>query len=170
MILNAVQIQLEKVKTLCTDLSDEQFTSKLEVLNGSSVGAHVRHIIEFYNCLLEFDIRRMVNYDKRKRDKSLENSPDKSIRCRDKILYALDGVEDLDLKILSDYSTFGESESISLASTFYRELAFNVEHTIHHLAVIKIGIQAMDTPISLDENVGYAPSTIRNNYKKICVQ
>ena len=74
MILNAVQIQLEKVKTLCADLSDEHFTSKLEVLNGSSVGAHVRHIIEFYNCLLEFDIRRMVNYDKRKRDKSLENS------------------------------------------------------------------------------------------------
>ncbi len=170
MILTAVQVHLEKVKTLCADLSDEQFASKLKVLNGSSIGAHVRHIIEFYNCLLEFDYRRTVSYDNRKRDKSLENSKYKSINNIEKILNAIDGVEDFELRVLSDYSIFGENESISLASTFYRELAFNIEHTIHHLALIKIGVQAMDTTIPLDENFGYAPSTIRNNYQKLCVQ
>ena len=110
MILTAVQVHLEKVKTLCADLSDEQFALKLKVLNGSSIGAHVRHIIEFYNCLLEFDFRRTVNYDNRKRDKSLENSTDKSIRSIEKILYSLDGVEDFDLEVISDYSIFGEND------------------------------------------------------------
>ena len=54
-----------------------------------------------------------------------------------------------------------------LPSNYYREVMYNLEHAIHHHALIKIGIQQF-TAIELPESFGVAPSTMQ--YRKACAQ
>ena len=44
---------------------------------------------------------------------------------------------------------------------------YNLEHAIHHHALIKVGLKIM-TKIELPESFGVAPSTIQ--YRKVCAQ
>ncbi|MBK7681685.1 MAG: hypothetical protein IPJ26_04015 [Bacteroidetes bacterium] len=53
-------------------------------------------------------------------------------------------------------------------STYKRELAYNIEHAIHHMAIIKIAIENAYSDIVLDKAFGVAPSTIR--FQRECVQ
>ena len=38
---------------LCFSLEQDHFTFKSELLNGASIGEHLRHSYEFYFCLLK---------------------------------------------------------------------------------------------------------------------
>ncbi|MDX1476670.1 MAG: hypothetical protein R3301_03155 [Saprospiraceae bacterium] len=54
-------------------------------------------------------------------------------------------------------------------SSLERELIYNIEHTIHHLAIIKIGLAIIAPDIPLPAHFGVAPSTVK--YKQgICAQ
>ncbi|MEM9648432.1 MAG: hypothetical protein AAF969_08120, partial [Bacteroidota bacterium] len=48
-----------------------------------------------------------------------------------------------------------------------REVMYNLEHTIHHHALIKVGIQFF-TDIPLPESFGVAPSTLQ--HRQACAQ
>ena len=48
-----------------------------------------------------------------------------------------------------------------MKSSFYRELSYNIEHAIHHMALLKVAVKQTLTYISLPENFGVASSTIR---------
>jgi len=50
----------------------------------------------------------------------------------------------------------------------HRELQYNIEHAVHHLAIIKIGVKTLEDSFKLDDNFGIAASTIRN--KNACAQ
>ncbi|MCU0471726.1 MAG: hypothetical protein MUF58_24420 [Arcicella sp.] len=56
---------------------------------------------------------------------------------------------------------FGGDEPVEVASSFYRELTYLIEHTIHHLAIIKIGLNEVYPEIIIPKNFGVAHSTIR---------
>ena len=169
MIKPATNQILLQLKNVLEQLNNEQLSSQLDVLNGSTIGMHVRHILEFFMCLTESQTTFKVNYDLRDRDTSLEVSTDKCIKTLNKILFFLTKTrDDYELELSANYSLSDESEKITLKSTFLRELLYNVEHTIHHLAIIKIGIKALNINLVADETFGVAASTIRN--KKVCAQ
>jgi hypothetical protein len=43
----------------------------------------------------------------------------------------------------------------------FRELAYDLEHSIHHQAIIKIAMKNLNSEYALNENFGVARSTIR---------
>ena len=55
----------------------------------------------------------------------------------------------------------------SFATSFTRELFYCDEHTIHHLALIRVGINEIGG-YQLNESFGVAPSTIK--YRQSCAQ
>src|SRR5688572_13618832 len=61
------------------NLSTEAYNSPCDSLFGSSIGKHVRHIIELFICLEEGYSRGLINYEKRRRDLSLENDKELAI-------------------------------------------------------------------------------------------
>lgn len=169
MIKQATNQILLQLKNVLEQLSNEQLISPLDVLNGSTIGMHVRHILEFFLCLTESKTTSKVNYDLRNRDVLLEVSTDDCIQTINKIMLFLnENQEDFKLKLSANYSLLDEKEEVTLNSTFLRELLYNVEHTVHHLAIIKIGLKALNVNLNIDETLGVAASTIRN--KKICAQ
>jgi hypothetical protein len=70
----------------------------------------------------------------------------------------------LQLQVIYDDTA---DEPIIISTNYFREVAYNIEHTIHHMALIRVGINET-TNILLPENFGVASSTIK--YRKQCAQ
>jgi hypothetical protein len=53
-------------------------------------------------------------------------------------------------------------EPILLASTLEREMVYLADHTVHHLALVRLGFEALLPGKQLDSTLGVAPSTIKS--------
>lgn len=160
---------LLEINDLLNKLSQEQYNTKLEVLTEASIGQHVRHIIEFYQCLFNAEHTKEVNYDVRQRDLRLETDVDFASQTIKGLVNALSEVkQDFPVTFVADYSTSDGQVPLFIQTTFYRELAYNLEHSIHHQALIKVAITEMNLTALIADSFGYAPSTIRHLNK--CVQ
>jgi hypothetical protein len=67
-------------------------------------------------------------------------------------------------------ATYNEdsNEHILFNTNFYREIAYNLEHTIHHMALIKVGVREVNADLVIPESFGVAASTIK--HRKECAQ
>ncbi|WP_340063808.1 hypothetical protein [Ascidiimonas aurantiaca] len=170
MLTEATTHNLKQLKSILEQLTDKQFTTPLVVLDKATIGMHVRHILEFYNCLINAQSQGTLDYDTRKRDILLETSTNACIVSITHIIDSLNSVKgNPSLQLIVNYSTDPDIDhTVGMVTSFYRELQYNIEHTVHHYAILKIGINALDTTVTLDKDFGVAPSTIRN--RKLCVQ
>lgn len=62
---------------------------------------------------------------------------------------------------------FIDGLTMRIQSNYYRELLYNLEHCVHHQALIKVAVLQFEN-ILIDDNFGVARSTIE--YRKQCVQ
>jgi hypothetical protein len=58
---------LLQLKELLQVMKKEDFNRKTEILSGSSIGQHIRHILEFYLLLVSGSFSGTISYDKRQR-------------------------------------------------------------------------------------------------------
>ncbi len=146
------------------------YQSALELLSGSTIGQHTRHIIEFYNCLLDQNGSNdipVINYAKRVRDIRIESAPAYALACLSRICDQLMEI-DLEKQCYLDCEEHGQKD-LKVLSTIERELIYNIEHTIHHLAIVKIALKVTAPAIDLPEHFGVAPSTIHHRQES-CAQ
>ena len=68
--VNNVFLQLERV---ILQVTDDEYSKPCSTLFKNTIGQHVRHIIELYQCLEQGYDEAVVNYEKRKRDTRIEN-------------------------------------------------------------------------------------------------
>lgn len=141
-------------------LDDISYAQKLAVLHDNSLGQHFRHILEFYLCLLEAQSSGIVNYDNRKRDLSIETDKSYAQVVAQTILSK---IQSIDLHTNIGLETCLGADTAIIPSNFSRELVYLSEHTIHHFALIKIGISTSFPSVKLCENFGVAESTIVYN-------
>lgn len=163
-------IVLNDVRHYLSMIEPVTYQAPLELLSGSTIGQHTRHIIEFYNCLLEQqegNATPVINYAMRRRDYDIESQPDHALRCVDNICQRLRDL-DAEKNCLLDCTEHGQ-DNLLVTSTIGRELIYNIEHTIHHLAIVKIALKATAPSIDLPEHFGVAPSTIRHR-QELCAQ
>ncbi len=161
-IIEPVLLQLSETLSL---LTNEQYCQKSLLLNGSSIGGHTRHIIELFQCLIDGYDTNEVNYELRKRDLIIETN---KIVASEMLSQITDGLG-LSNKQITLQGFFGESEmeNFTINTNYYRELIYNLEHTIHHMALIRVAINEVSN-ITLPENFGVASSTTQ--YRKACAQ
>ncbi|MDP3467999.1 MAG: hypothetical protein Q8S11_06670 [Daejeonella sp.] len=159
---------LEQIKNLIASLEEEKYQYKSQLLSDTTIGQHVRHILEFYLCIINGVSRGLVNYDSRERNIELEHNPVLAISCIDKIC---DDIECLstyqEINLVGNFSTEGETLK-TIRTSIDRELAYCLEHSIHHQALIKIGLIEQKMDHLINEGFGVAPATIR--HKQQCAQ
>ena len=63
----------------------------------------------------------------------------------------------------------GSEDSVTIATTANRELVYNIEHAVHHMAIMKIGVREVAPYVKLSPDFGIAASTIRYNDSKISI-
>ena len=151
-------IQLDQIINSC---KEEDFSKPLEVLSGSTFGQHVRHTLEFFICLFDARNNGVVNYDERNHDKHIETDKKLAQSVITSIIEFLDQNHDNFEVVFEANYTDKEVEDLSMQSSFYRELAYNIEHAIHHMALMKVAIKQSLTYIQLPSHFGVASSTIR---------
>lgn len=154
---------LKEVSTVISQLNDKDYSQPLPVLNENSIGKHVRHILDMFECLIENSESGIINYDLRKRNPEIEFNKEFSLAEIKKII---ENSEKLNLKkeVLLQQKLYNEYSEI--ISTVERELLYNVEHCIHHLAIIKIGIENSFDYVRIPENFGVAYSTISHREQR----
>ena len=165
-LLQANFTALGQVTAALDSLSDDQYTYKSEA-QPSSLGMHTRHIIEFYQEFLTAlqnpeDVH--LCYDNRKRDMQLEDSKSAALQAFTAIQTALKGVDLSDQDITISAITNPDAPMARFRSTIGRELYHLIDHTIHHMAIIKMVAQEQN--ILFDESFGVANATQSNDKLK----
>jgi uncharacterized damage-inducible protein DinB len=145
---------------LLLKLSDKQYQHQSELLSGASIGQHLRHVVEFYDCLLNGLSQEKINYEKRARSLELENNRKTAIK---KISSIIDQLLSLEL----NSRLYLEIEDLIIDTSVERELYYNLEHSIHHQALIKVGLKEQNIGNMVNADFGVAPSTLK--YRKQCV-
>ena len=146
----------------CDELLDgmpgEVFASRGD--GNSSIGAHVRHIVDRYQCFFNGLGAGRIDYDDRKRGTSVETDVHVAAaaltetRGRFEVLDLDAFGAEIPVRELVHYN----GEPTVAASTLDRELMGLITHSIHHLAIIAMIARASGFPVP--PNLGKAPSTI----------
>lgn len=139
-----------------------QYTNPCEALSNATIGQHTRHIIELYQCLIEGYAAGNINYDDRKRNPLYENDIPAAIGIIREIQKNLEQ-PDKELNIFCGT----DENSVCIESNYYREVLYNLEHCIHHQALIKVGLLSIKD-INIADGFGVAPSTLQ--YRQECAQ
>ena len=153
---------LNELKDLLNQLSNQDFALPILYLGNSSIGEHSRHIIEMFQCLLNSYESGLLNYDERQRNNLIETDTNFAIQTIDDIIKS---IEKENKNIVLNQMFY--QNYVSIETNYFRELLYNLEHCIHHQALIKVAVFQLEN-IQLTENFGIAPSTIE--YKKQCAQ
>ena len=153
-----------QMKVYLDQIGEDRYQEKLEIFSGSSIGQHTRHIIEFFLCLVNQLEAKMINYDQRERKRDIEEDPSSAVQVLDSLSKMLREVQAPEtLQLVTCYGV-GVSEHTQVDTTLERELLYNIEHAVHHLAMIKIGLKAIASEMDLPSDFGIAQSTL--SYRK----
>lgn len=151
------------------NIDPQVYAMPLELLFGASIGQHTRHFVEFYQCLLDqtAHAERKVNYALRARELRIEEEPGfAALRVLELCTRIRDISGNIPCTLACDEQADTDRE-LTVESNLERELVYNIEHTIHHLAIIKIGLHAIAPHIPLPSHFGIAPSTLQHR-QNVC--
>jgi len=146
-------------------ITAEQYTTKNSLLSNASVGQHVRHIVELFQQMVTGYGTGEINYENRQRNFLIETDISFALAQLDAVAAAL-SLPNKNLQLTAGYD-IDATTSITVATNYYREIIYNVEHTIHHMALIRIALE-WGFNITLPADFGVAPSTLK--YRKACAQ
>jgi hypothetical protein len=162
MLLKSIHHSLDDLIYLLDQLSDHDYSKTCQALSNATIGEHTRHILEMFQCLEKSYESGILNYDNRERNNRIQTETKSAkqsivevkigLKSENKLIYLEQIIDGITVRIQSNY---------------YRELLYNLEHCIHHQALIKVAVLQFEN-ILIDENFGVARSTIE--YRKQCVQ
>lgn len=124
-------------------------------------GAHLRHVIEHYEALLQPRLPGVVDYDQRPRDCELQTNRHLALDRLRRLLRRLDDWTEADLDVTVQVRGRGGLAGdfgFAVSSSVGRELVFVTSHAIHHYALLKPHCMQHGIPVSAD--FGRAPSTV----------
>ncbi|MEM0965060.1 MAG: DinB family protein [Verrucomicrobiota bacterium] len=155
---------LSQCAALLETFSPEIYSAKEPPVFPSSIGAHVRHVLDHYDSLLAGVSAGLIDYHSRERDadtevhisRALERIRDIRDQMTDAKWSETDLSESLQLRVSA------EDPPKTISSTLERELFFSLSHSIHHFALIAMTARRNGSDIPSD--FGVAPSTL--SYRK----
>jgi hypothetical protein len=152
---------LTQLSDLVHQLSEQDFIRPIDSLGRSTIGQHLRHTMEFFICLEQGFEAGLINYDKRAHDKLIESDKFIALATLEKINeFIASQPADKALKLEAGYD-LDKEEFVTINTNFLRELVYNIEHAVHHMAIMKIGIREIAPGVNLPHDFGIAASTIR---------
>ncbi|MGB3465864.1 MAG: hypothetical protein WBA74_11360 [Cyclobacteriaceae bacterium] len=158
---------LDQLEGIIDQISAEDFRKPLPILSDSSIGQHVRHTLEFFICLIDASSVGKINYDQRQHDKFIQEDKVLALSVISTIRDFIDKTdENMTLTLEMEYGIADDEVEVNTVPTNYeRELAYNIEHAVHHMALMKVGIIATFEYMELPPYFGVASSTVRYNNK-----
>lgn len=151
---------LTQLRGVVMGLTAAQYTQQPGERLPGTVGGHVRHILDHANALVEAAATGHLCYDNRQRGTDVETSRDSALASLNDLIGQLGklpttcGDRPMDFQVMMA----SDAEPLRLQTTFVREAAFVLSHTIHHNALLGVLIHALGAGVP--DDFGYAPSTL----------
>lgn len=162
MLIAAIKANFIQITELLNQLSEEEYIFCHTELSNATIGEHTRHIIEMYQSLLKSYTSGTVNYDKRERNITIQTNKTVAINAINIILENI-ALENIEMTLEQGV----EKVTFKVQTNYFRELLHNLEHSIHHQALIKVAV-LKNKNIQLCPEFGVAKSTIE--YRTQCAQ
>ena len=159
---NSIHVLRQAVELLGR-LTDDQYATAGPGRYASSVGAHIRHILDHYFRFLDGLSGGRIDYDSRTRDPRIEDDRAFAIAqfngtiVRLQSFVGVDARHALETRVEVGDVAAGDVEWV--ASTVGREIDFLLSHAIHHYGMIAIMLRMEG--FDPGSEFGVAPSTLR---------
>lgn len=151
---------MHDLATVVESLGDTQYTQNPVGVIRSSIGGHVRHCLDHVAALVAALRTGSLDYDHRERGTPIETD---RWAARAAIGSLIEKVRmsaplDPDRPIAVPVLVCADADPVTVYSSFGRETAYVISHTIHHAALIGAMVDTLGG--RLPERFGYAPSTV----------
>ena len=123
----------------------------------SSIGSHIRHILDFYDCIINRTSESHVDLTLRKRNVLVETKCTEALKYYNWITDKLNNVNynlDEDIYVIDDLG----NGKIKIKYTIGALFAQANSHTIHHYAIINYIMSGLEVE-NIDTGFGYNPTT-----------
>jgi len=154
--VDALIDELERGIAIIRSIDEDDFA--IGLAGESSIGAHIRHNLDFVNAVVNGVEVRRVDYNARVRDRRIECEPEYAIA---QMRVAVDRLSDLQQHQLTSLVMVRSEvdDEIWHASSVLREIEFLHSHTVHHYALVAKLMAARGHATC--KEFGVAPSTLR---------
>lgn len=148
---------LQKSKVILSNLSNPVLCDISIPPYYSSIGSHIRHILDFYDCILKVDSKKQVDLTARSRNRMVESNCEMADSYLNAIIEKLKvfHFEMNDTVLVTDDLGMGTTK---IKYTFGALFAQANSHTIHHYAIINYIFEKLGFVLE-DNDFGYNPTT-----------
>lgn len=163
-MIDAITNNLERGVKLLKTISDENYSNNGIAPYFSSIGCHIRHILDVFSCVLIGYPDKRIDLTVRERNELIELKTFNGIEYFELIINKIKNLSEDDLKteiIVTDNLGLGK---VSSNSTLGAVLMQTQSHAIHHFASIGYIIHHLGIDLP-DSDFGFNPSTPNKKLK-----
>jgi hypothetical protein len=149
---------LNKSKLLLESISNDDLGDDSVSPYYSCIGSHIRHILDFYDCIFDCIASEKVNLINRNRDERIHSDCDYALLNVNRIIKKLENTQDTNMDniyLVTDNLGLGE---VKVKYTLGAILAQANSHAIHHYAIINYILDRLGITIE-DDTFGFNPTT-----------
>jgi len=154
----AIEKNLQRGIQLLQYITDEDYSNRSIAPYYSSIGSHMRHILDVFDCVFEGLPVNEINLINRKRNLESENFTKNGLQYFNEILLKLDTLKGQDfnkiVKVTDDLGLGLVTANYTLAGILIQAHS----HAIHHFASVGYVISQLGIELP-DEDFGFNPST-----------
>ncbi len=169
-LIDALVRLLHELSSVVGGLTEAQYVAAPVGAFASSVGGHVRHCLDHVSALFRGLRGEPLDYDRRERGTPVETDRSAALLRIDQLLDEAQRLKDLCLTepIALPVLLQPDQPAARVRSTFGRELAYVVSHTIHHNAILAAMVKTLGA--SAPHEFGLAPSTLAHQQSASCAR
>ena len=160
-MISAITKNLQRGIKLLNTIDESQYTDVSVAPYYSSIGIHMRHILDVFDCVFTGLESKNVDLSARKRNEFVEQKISLGLGYFNEIITNLEGLDaenlDVIVKVKDDLGLGFVTANYTLASILIQAHS----HAIHHFASIGYIISQLDINLP-DADFGYNPTTPRN--------
>lgn len=160
-MIEAIKKNLNRGIQLLEHISDEEYSNTTIAPYFSSIGGHMRHILDVFDCIFEGLESKNINLIDRKRNELFEKYTQHGIAYFDLTIEKLKDLEEEDfnkiVKVTDDLGLGIITANFTLAGILIQAHS----HAIHHFASVGYVISQLGIKLP-DDDFGFNPTTPRN--------
>lgn len=160
-MLEAIEKNLYRGIQLLKCISNEEYCNTTIAPYYSSIGGHMRHILDVFDCVFEGLDSNEINLINRKRNELSENYTKNGIEYFEKTLVMLQSLKTEDFNRIVNVT---DDLGLGIISANYTLAAVLIQahsHAIHHFASVGYIISQLGIELP-DDDFGFNPTTPRN--------
>ena len=162
-MIPAITQNLNRGINLLNSISDQEYSNNSTAPYYSSIGVHMRHILDVFSCVFQGIEEGLIDLSSRQRNQLAETKVSVGLDYFEQIITQLNNVNPADLdKVVKVKDDLGLG-MVTANYTFAAALIQAHSHAIHHFASIGYIISQLGINLP-DSDFGYNPTTPRTDF------